>query len=52
MDEFENFDSKAFVGRLLGKGDWSGFMDKIKVVHHALCLFLHTLHLKTNKAAM
>ena len=31
MDEFENFDSKAFVGRLLGKGDWSGFMDKVKV---------------------
>lgn len=31
MDEFENFDTKAFVGRLLGKGDWSGFMDKIKV---------------------
>ena len=31
MDEFEGFDSKAFVGRLLGKGDWSGFMDKIKV---------------------
>ena len=32
MDEFENFDTKAFVGRLLGKGDWSGFMDKIKVL--------------------
>lgn len=31
MDEFENFDTKAFVGRLLGKGDWTGFMDKIKV---------------------
>lgn len=31
MDEFENFETKAFVGRLLGKGDWTGFMDKIKV---------------------
>lgn len=31
MDEFENFEAKAFVGRLLGKGDWTGFMDKIKV---------------------
>ncbi|KAL0048540.1 hypothetical protein WJX82_005367 [Trebouxia sp. C0006] len=32
MDEFENFEAKAFVGRLLGKGDWTGFMDKIKNV--------------------
>lgn len=32
MDEFENFEAKAFVGRLLGKGDWTGFMDKIKVL--------------------
>ncbi len=31
MDEFESFDTKSFVGRLLGKGDWGGFMDKIKV---------------------
>lgn len=31
MDEFEGFETKAFVGRLLGKGDWTGFMDKIKV---------------------
>lgn len=30
MDEFENFETKSFVGRLLGKGDWTGFMDKIK----------------------
>ncbi len=37
MDEFENFEAKAFVGRLLGKGDWTGFMDKIKVY---LC-FMH-----------
>ena len=36
MDEFEGFETKAFVGRLLGKGDWTGFMDKIKVgLHHA-----------------
>ena len=33
MDEFENFETKSFVGRLLGKGDWTGFMDKIKVGH-------------------
>ncbi|KAI3866897.1 hypothetical protein MKX03_027130, partial [Papaver bracteatum] len=29
MDEFEVFDVKAFVGRLLGMGDLSGFMEKI-----------------------
>ena len=34
MDEFEGFETKAFVGRLLGKGDWTGFMDKIKVDLH------------------
>lgn len=34
MDEFEGFETKAFVGRLLGKGDWTGFMDKIKVSVH------------------
>eukprot|EP00193_Tetraselmis_chui_P005692 CAMPEP_0177761824 /NCGR_PEP_ID=MMETSP0491_2-20121128/6014_1 /TAXON_ID=63592 /ORGANISM="Tetraselmis chuii, Strain PLY429" /LENGTH=463 /DNA_ID=CAMNT_0019277831 /DNA_START=311 /DNA_END=1698 /DNA_ORIENTATION=- len=32
MDEFEPFESKPFVGRLLGKGDWSGFMNKIQDV--------------------
>mmetsp|Transcript_10253 Transcript_10253/g.26286 ORF Transcript_10253/g.26286 Transcript_10253/m.26286 type:complete len:494 (-) Transcript_10253:157-1638(-) len=32
MDEFEAFQSKPFVGRLLGKGDWTGFMDKIQDV--------------------
>ena len=31
MDEFERFESKAFVGRLLGRGDWRGFVDKIQV---------------------
>ncbi|KAI3845441.1 hypothetical protein MKW98_009246 [Papaver atlanticum] len=29
MDEFEVFDVKPFVSRLLGMGDWSGFMEKI-----------------------
>ncbi|KAI6689925.1 hypothetical protein NL676_026753 [Syzygium grande] len=29
MDEFEVFDVKPFVSRLLGLRDWSGFMDKI-----------------------
>ncbi|OVA02818.1 Signal recognition particle [Macleaya cordata] len=29
MDEFEVFDVKPFVSRLLGMGDLSGFMDKI-----------------------
>ncbi|KAI3869533.1 hypothetical protein MKX03_000856 [Papaver bracteatum] len=29
MDEFEVYDVKAFVGRLLGMGDLSGFMGKI-----------------------
>ncbi|KAL2462795.1 Signal recognition particle 54 kDa protein 3 [Forsythia ovata] len=32
MNEFEVFDAKPFVSRLLGMGDWSGFMDKINEV--------------------
>ncbi|CAL9775409.1 unnamed protein product [Musa acuminata subsp. burmannicoides] len=32
MEEFEVFDVKPFVSRLLGMGDWSGFMDKIHEV--------------------
>ncbi|KAI5576365.1 hypothetical protein BDE02_09G040200 [Populus trichocarpa] len=32
MDEFEVFDVKPFVCRLLGMGDWSEFMDKIQEV--------------------
>nr|GEU87285.1 signal recognition particle 54 kDa protein 2 [Tanacetum cinerariifolium] len=32
MDEFEAFDVKSFVSRLLGMGDLSGFMDKIHEV--------------------
>ncbi|KAG8367965.1 hypothetical protein BUALT_Bualt16G0127500 [Buddleja alternifolia] len=32
MNEFEVFDVKPFVSRLLGMGDWSGFMDKIHEV--------------------
>jgi hypothetical protein len=30
MHEFENFETQKFVSRLLGKGDWSGFIDKVK----------------------
>lgn len=30
MDEFERFEAKAFVGRLLGRGDWKGFVNKIQ----------------------
>ena len=29
IDEFEKFQTKSFVSRLLGLGDWQGFMDKI-----------------------
>jgi signal recognition particle subunit SRP54 len=29
IDEFEPFDAKPFVSRLLGLGDWTGFIDKI-----------------------
>ncbi|KAF5185937.1 Signal recognition particle protein [Thalictrum thalictroides] len=32
MDEFEVFDAKSFVSKLLGMGDLSGFMDKIHEV--------------------
>ncbi|KQK09989.1 signal recognition particle 54 kDa protein 2 isoform X1 [Brachypodium distachyon] len=32
IDEFEVFDVKPFVSRLLGMGDWSGFMNKIHEV--------------------
>ncbi|KAJ4917537.1 Signal recognition particle 54 kDa protein 3 [Raphanus sativus] len=32
MDEFEVFDVKPFVSRLLGMGDWSGFVDKLQDV--------------------
>ncbi len=31
MDEFERFDAKSFVARLLGRGDWRGFVDKFQV---------------------
>eukprot|EP00884_Botryococcus_braunii_P010969 jgi/Botrbrau1/19874/Bobra.0663s0002.1 len=30
MDEFERFDAKSFVARLLGRGDWRGFVDKFQ----------------------
>ncbi|CAI5942446.1 unnamed protein product [Closterium sp. NIES-64] len=32
IDEFEQFETKAFVSRLLGMGDWTGFMDRIQDV--------------------
>jgi len=32
IDEFETFHAKSFVSRLLGFGDWTGFMDKINDV--------------------
>lgn len=32
IDEFESFDAKPFVSRLLGLGDWSGFMDKVQEI--------------------
>lgn len=31
MDQFEPFETKRFVSRLLGRGDVSGLMDKIQV---------------------
>ena len=31
MDEFERFEAKSFVGRLLGRGDWKSFVNKIHV---------------------
>jgi len=32
MDEFETFETKPFVSRLLGKGDWNSFVEKISEV--------------------
>jgi signal recognition particle subunit SRP54 len=32
MDQFESFETKRFVSRLLGKGDVSGLMEKIQDV--------------------
>ena len=32
MDEFEAFEPRSFVSRLLGRGDWSGLMEKISDV--------------------
>lgn len=32
MHEFEDFETQKFVARLLGKGDWGGFIDKVKDV--------------------
>lgn len=32
MHEFESFETQKFVGRLLGKGDWGSFIDKVKDV--------------------
>ena len=32
MHEFEPFETPKFVARLLGKGDWGGFIDKVKDV--------------------
>ena len=31
MHEFEEFEASKFVSRLLGKGDWKGFIDKVQV---------------------
>lgn len=50
MDEFEGFETKAFVGRLLGKGDWTGFMDKIKVHLHLAAIPLAPLHRRLSSA--
>ncbi len=30
IDEFETFEARSFVSRLLGLGDWSGFMVKVQ----------------------
>ena len=32
MHEFEEFEPGKFVSRLLGKGDWKGFIDKVQVL--------------------
>lgn len=31
MHEFEEFEANKFVSRLLGKGDWKSFIDKVQV---------------------
>lgn len=42
MDQFEAFETKRFVGRLLGRGDVSGLMDKIQVGAQTACTQTHT----------
>ena len=31
MHEFEAFEAKKFVSRLLGKADWNGFLERVQV---------------------
>lgn len=42
MDQFEAFETKRFVGRLLGRGDVSGLMDKIQVRAQTAHAPIHT----------
>ena len=37
MHEFEAFETAKFVGRLLGRGDWGGFIDKVKDAIPEVC---------------
>ena len=49
MHEFEEFEASKFVSRLLGKGDWKGFIDKVQVrgLHPGITPLMpcRTLHL-------
>ena len=38
MHEFETFDTPKFVSRLLGKGDWNSFIERVQVRQpHSTC---------------
>ena len=41
MNEFERFEAKSFVSRLLNKGDWGSFVNTIQVCD---CTLVYTLN--------
>jgi signal recognition particle GTPase len=42
MHEFETFETGKFVSRLLGKGDWNSFIERVQVLLTAELVKCHT----------